>query len=87
MDRTSHPTNGRSAPPATFVVVLTFESVYRGMVGPLPSEAAARSWAVEHLDGRPGWSWTIEPVVAPTALPAAERLARRAPARHLALVR
>jgi hypothetical protein len=56
-----------------------------GAVGPFPSEDDAADWATTVLAGSPGWEWTVEVVVAPTALPVrAEPLESR---RHLHLVR
>ena len=56
-------------PPPSFVVLLYFDGVYRGMAGPLPTEEAAGEWAHEVIAGEAGWTWAVEPLVHPGALP------------------
>ena len=81
----------RSTSPVTFVVALALGGVHRGLAGPFASEDEAVAWVDELLDGEPGWSWELEPVVAPSTLPtAAVRRAakqRQVARRHLRVVR
>jgi hypothetical protein len=80
---------GRSSSSSTFVVSLSFAGVHRGLAGPFVSEDAAADWIDELLDGEPGWSWALEPVVAPSTLPSASarRAAKARRRRHLHVVR
>ncbi|MEJ7582738.1 MAG: hypothetical protein WKF43_01380 [Acidimicrobiales bacterium] len=69
---------------AVWVVRLNrHERAAPGSVGPFLREAEARTWVTTVLDGTEGWTFTIETVVPPEALPS--RSAPR-PKRHLHLV-
>jgi hypothetical protein len=61
------------------------------LAGPFASEDEAAAWVDELLDGEAGWSWELEPVVAPATLPsaAARRAAKEGQRgrRHLRVVR
>ena len=55
-------------------MVLYCNGDYRGLAGPLPTQDDAQRWADEVVGDEPGWTWAVEPVVHPDALPtAAER--------------
>ena len=86
MASTSHPTSTAPAPAPSFVVALFHGGLRRGMAGPFETEAAAGRWAVELLEGEASWTWEVEPVVSPAALPLA-RERRVRPPRHLTVVR
>jgi hypothetical protein len=81
----------RSTSTLTFVVALAFGGVHRGLAGPFSSEDEAEAWVDDLLDGEPGWSWELEPVVAPTTLPSAatrrEAKDHQRARRHLRVVR
>jgi hypothetical protein len=81
----------RTTASVTFVVALAFGGVHRGLAGPFDREDAALAWIDDLLDGEPGWSWELEPVVSPASLPpaSARRAAqeRRRARRHLRVVR
>jgi hypothetical protein len=88
------PSTARPSPTATrltYVVSLAFGGVHRGLAGPFPSESEAEAWVDDLLDGEAGWSWELEPVVAPDTLPSAasRRVAkeRQQGRRHLRVVR
>jgi hypothetical protein len=78
-----------SSSSSTYVVSLSFAGVHRGLAGPFVSEGAAVDWVDELLDGEAGWSWELEPVVAPSTLPSASarRAAKARRRRHLHVVR
>ena len=73
----------------SYVVALAFGGVHRGLAGPFAGEEEAVAWVDDLLDGEPGWSWELEPVVAPSTLPSAEsrRAAKARQRRHLSVVR
>ena len=81
----------RSTSTLTFVVALAFGGVHRGLAGPFATEDEAEAWVDDLLDGEQGWSWELEPVVAPGTLPSAasrrEAQARQRARRHLRVVR
>ena len=56
----------------TFVVILSYRGVYKGLVGPFDDEAAAEAWAFDNADAQTGWAWEIDPVVTPERLAAYE---------------
>lgn len=81
----------RTPSSVSYVVALALGGVHRGLAGPFASEDDAIEWVDELLDGEPGWTWELEPVVAPATLPsAATRRAakeRQRARRHLRVVR
>lgn len=79
MRSTSHPTAVAATSAPSFVVALSFAGVHRGMAGPFETESAAAEWAVALVEGEADWSWVVNPVVPPSALPLAweRRAARR----------
>ncbi len=82
MPSPSHPTAVNQAHRVSFVVSLHLDGRARGLAGPFPTEDEAEAWAVDLIGADRGWTWAIEPLTAPAALPLAEarqraRLARR----------
>ena len=83
------PSNAERIPSSlSYVVALAFGGVHRGLAGPFADEDEAVAWVDDLLDGEPGWSWELEPVVAPGTLPSAEarRAAKARQRRHLRVV-
>ena len=89
MANPSHPTSFARGPRPSFVVALRLDGRQRGLAGPFPTTEEAEGWVVELIGDDPGWTWSIEPVTAPAALPLAKQRAQAKLARrkHLSVVR
>lgn len=90
MANPSHPTTlARGGARPSFVVALHLGGVRRGLAGPFPTSEEAEAWAAELIGDDAGWTWHLEPVTAPSALPLAAQRAQATLARrkHLSVVR